>query len=611
MDLIKRTQLRAFVVEGLNQVGEDSVGLETDQDLEKAAVRLTTLQLLDLAEMLEAVATNPDVFVFQELTDSPPPTPVLYCQVNGIAYRRCTETELPKFLNPEYFLELEDHTQGTSIWRKVFTGASGLTLATLQKLSKKETIAKATVLRRTAERLNSFNESFESLEALSSSVTKVLTELRSDTSSADFSTPTFEPSLFQTESISTIPTAVAMVSSIYAQLRKDLWKQDENGLGYFQHRAKGNPDNYVEHYISSPGDVEILPWEQAEQIIDKFGFTTVKLHLLFAAHTMNQSEPWKSSFVLKGTTILKELGWDKRTDIPIHEKLSEVAKAAFVLDCLLVKSVWVEGRGSRGRIDASTPTGRMWTVVIEPHGQLDVNGKISKPEEVFLGVQPGLIFERFLNKAGSKLREALYQFGYIAQEVLKIDPYHDELALRLAIHLTMDSRIHPSGKYQVGALLKTILPNAIIATARKDYRRAFDLKKRWDNALLLLMQLSWLVEFGDSYPEQIRPSSKARNPKGYLEILLAAEVTIKPKAPIPELLANNTKTRRSKPALKPTSTLTGEQIRQAREAKAWNQRQLAGWMGVSQSLINHWEKGKRTPNPTQEDQLKRVLNIAP
>lgn len=610
MDLIKRTQLRAFVVEGLNRVGEDSVGLETDRDLERAAVRLTTLQLLDLAEMLEAVATNPEVFAFQDLAESLPSNK-LYCQVNGIAYRRCTESELPKFLNSEYFLELEDTTEGTSIWRKVFTGESGLTLDTLQKLSKKETIAKATVLRRTAERFNSFSESFESLEALSNSVTKVLTELRSAPRSSDSAIPTVESSLFQTESITTIPTAVAMVSSIYAQLRKDLWKQDENGLGYFQHRAKGNPDNYVEHYISSPGDVEILPWEQAEQIIDKFGFTTVKLHLLFAAHTMNQSEPWKSSFVLKGTTLLKELGWDRRTDIPIHEKLSEIAKAAFVLDCLLVKSVWVEGRGSRGRIDASTPTGRMWTVVIEPHGQLDVNGKISRPEEVFLGVQPGLIFERFLNKAGSKLREALYQFGYIAQEVLKIDPYHDELALRLAIHLTMDSRIHPSGKYQVGALLKTILPSAIINTARKDYRRAFDLKKRWDNALLLLMQLSWLVEFGDSYPETIRPSSQSRNPKGYLEILLAAEITIKPKAPIPELLANNTKTRRSKPALKPTSTLTGEQIRQAREAKAWNQRQLAGWMGVSQSLINHWEKGKRTPNPTQEDQLKRVLNISP
>ena len=610
MDLIKRTQLRAFVVEGLNQVGEDSVGLETDRDLEKAAVRLTTLQLLDLAEMLEDVATNPEVFAFQDLAESPPSNK-LYCQVNGIAYRRCTDTELPKFLNSEYFLELEDTTEGRSIWRKVFTGESGLTLDTLKTLSKKETIAKATILRRTAERFSSFSESFESLEALSNSVTKVLTELRSDTRSTDSAIPTVESSLFQTESITTIPTAVAMVSSIYAQLRKDLWKQDENGLGYFQHRAKGNPDNYVEHYISSPGDVEILPWEQAEQIIDKFGFTTVKLHLLFAAHTMNQSEPWKSGFVLKGTTLLKEVGWDRRTDIPIHEKLSEIAKAAFVLDCLLVKSVWVEGRGSRGRVDASTPTGRMWTVVIEPHGQLDVNGKISRPEEVFLGVQPGLIFERFLNKAGSKLREALYQFGYIAQEVLKIDPYHDELALRLAIHLTMDSRIHPSGKYQVGALLRTILPSAIINTARKDYRRAFDLKKRWDNALLLLMQLSWLVEFGDSYPEAIRPSSQSRNPKGYLEILLAAEITIKPKAPIPELLASNTKTRRSKPTLKPSSTLTGEQIRQAREAKAWNQRQLAGWMGVSQSLINHWEKGKRTPNPTQEDQLKRVLNISP
>ncbi|MBD3886404.1 helix-turn-helix domain-containing protein [Phormidium tenue FACHB-886] len=403
-----------------------------------------------------------------------------------------------------------------------------------------------------------------------------------------------------------------MVSSILAQLRKDLWQQDQNGYGYYQHRAKGNPENYVEHYISTPGDIEILPWEQAEQIIDKFGFTTVKLHLLLAAHTMNQAEPWKSNFVIKGSSILKELGWDKRTDIPLHAKLNEIAKAAFVLDCLLVRTVWIEGRTKGGRVDASIPIGRMWTVVIEPHGQLDVNGQISEPEEVYLGIQPGLIFERFLNKAGSKLRQALYQFGYLAQEVLKIDPYHDELALRLAIHLTMDSRIHPSGRYQVATLLETILPTAVLSTARQDSRRAFDLKKRWDNALTLLTQLNWEVEFDEFYPEVIRPGSQQRNPKGYFEQLLAANIVIKPRSPIPQLIAKKTLSSPSKPAaprLKPSATLTGAEIRQARQEKKWNQRELAGWMGVSQTLINHWEKEKRFPSPEQESRLRTVLKL--
>jgi hypothetical protein len=62
---------------------------------------------------------------------------------------------------------------------------------------------------------------------------------------------------------------------------------------------------------------------------------------------MNQSIPWESKFSLKASDVVKYLGWDKRTDLPLHEKLQEIAKTAFVLDCLLVKSVWVEGRNKR------------------------------------------------------------------------------------------------------------------------------------------------------------------------------------------------------------------------------------------------------------------------
>ncbi|MDJ0790006.1 MAG: hypothetical protein QNK05_24685, partial [Myxococcota bacterium] len=76
-----------------------------------------------------------------------------------------------------------------------------------------------------------------------------------------------------------VPSFAAFGSASLAQIRKDLWHKDDNGIAYFKHQAKGNPNNYIEHYISNPGDIEVLPWEQAEQIIDKFGFNTVKLHL--------------------------------------------------------------------------------------------------------------------------------------------------------------------------------------------------------------------------------------------------------------------------------------------------------------------------------------------
>jgi DNA-binding transcriptional regulator YiaG len=421
-----------------------------------------------------------------------------------------------------------------------------------------------------------------------------------------------------TSAILPFPTFAGIGSAALAQIRKDKWQKDSNGFAYFKHQAKGNPKNYIEHYISNPGDIELLPLEQAEQIIDKFGFNTVKLHLIFAAHTMNQERPWDSKFSLKASDIIKYLGWDKRTDLPVHQKLSEIAKTAFVLDCLLVKSVWVEGRNKKGRINASTPTGRMWNVVVDPKGEQNSEGKVEQPKEVYITVQPGLIFYSFLNKAGSRLKEALYQFGYLAQDILRIDPYHQELALRLAIHLAIDSRIHVSGHYRVETLLKHLLPHTVIDTAREDKRKGYDLKQRWDNALKLLETLNWQIQFDESYPEWLQPGSKEKQPveakkMKIMEWLLQAKITIKPPEPIPKLLATKAqpkpKTQNQKQIPAMTIGITSEQIRKGRNALGWSQRKLAGWLGVSQSLVKMWEKGKRTPSEEMETKLRQLLEV--
>lgn len=428
------------------------------------------------------------------------------------------------------------------------------------------------------------------------------------------STPVTEPLL--ANSILPVSTGFPMSSSILAQLEKDLWKPDVNKVAYFQHKAKGNPNNYIEHYISSPGDIRLLPWEQAEQIIDKFGFNTVKLHLIFAAHTMNHFEPWKNKFILKGSDIIKELGWDRRNDLATYEKLNEIANTAFALSCLLLKAVWSEGNG-KNKIDCSISTSRVWDVMVDVRsGQ---QGKIDQLHEVYLTVRPGLWFEKFLNEAGAKAKEALYQFGYIAKQVLKIDPYHDELALRMAIYLTMDSRIHRSGEYRVKTLLEapSVVTRSVIDLSRNDKRKAYELKQRWDNALKLLMNLGWQIEFDPSYPEWLRPGSKAQKPSGWREVkiidwLLGAKITIKPPAPIPELLAAKIKKNKkpqSKPKLASSISLTGEQIRKAREGKGWSQRKLAGWLGVTQTLIGYWEKGKRSPSADMEAKLRHLLEI--
>ena len=431
---------------------------------------------------------------------------------------------------------------------------------------------------------------------------------------ADKPPPTEPPLYKKQQHITATATAAPVTSSLRTQLRKDLWKKDPNGLAYFLHQAKGKPSNIIEHHITNPGDISLLPWDEALQIIDKFGLLTAKMHLIFAAHTMRREKPWQSEFTLKINDLIKEIGWDKTNKYPAHEKRKNIAIAAFAMDCLTIQATWVEGQHRKGGILACVETSRMWNVQIQLIGQQNLEGKIEQPEEGYITVQPGLWTKSFLNKAGSQAREALFQFGYLAQDILKIDPYHDELGLRLALHLTVESRFHLSGIYKVHTLLEALLPKPIISEARKERDKARKLTNRWNHALKTLMELQrpFKVEFDpETYPESLRPGSKTRKPRGYFEELLAAKITIHPPAPIPKLIATKAKPQTKQPKSKPAnrSQITSSQIRNARQAKGWSQAKLAGLLGVSQRYISMFERGQRFPSSKQQSKLQKILEI--
>lgn len=422
--------------------------------------------------------------------------------------------------------------------------------------------------------------------------------------------------------IAVLPTSIPIASSIRAQLRPDLWQQSDDQTAVFHYRSKANPHNYIEHYITNPGDIEMLPWEAAEQIINKFGFDTVKLQLIFAARTMEEDEPWKSAFTLKATDIIQLLGWDKNHNTSLSEKRNAVASTAYALSCLLVKSVWIEGHGRR-KVDASTPIGRMWDVLIDLHGQFDwVTGKIDRPEEVYITVSPGLWTKHFLNRAGSRAKEALHQFGYLARDILKIDPYHNELALRLAIQLTLDARIrvrnqHPYD-YRVGSLLEEVLAKPEIDKALQDKHKARDLKNRWNNALNLLMSLGWQIEFDpETYPDWLRPGTNAPKPLDWRKLrvidrLLQAKLTIKPPHPIPALLSKIKEPKKPKSLdAMPLNELTGEQVRQTRHQQGWTRKELGGFLNLTADYIGKLERGDRVITPELESKLRKLLLLSP
>ena len=436
--------------------------------------------------------------------------------------------------------------------------------------------------------------------------------------------PIIEPPLYRKDEYFTpAATSAPIVSCLRAQLRKDLWSQDPFELAYFLHRAKGKSSNIIEHYITNPGDISLLPWEEALQIIDKFGTNTAKLHLLFAAHTMRQEKPWESKFTLSANEIISELGWDKRTDLKNTQKLKEISKLAFALGCLTIQATWVEGQGNN-KVSCSVQTSRIWETYIDVRsGQLNLEQKIDEPTDVYITVRPGLWTDAFLNRAGCEAKQALYQFGYLAQDILKIDPYHDDLALRLGLHLTVESRFHISGTYRVQTLLEALLPKTVINKALDNRDKARKLTNRWNHALKVLSELkkAFQIEFcPTSYPKELRPNSKARKPRGYFEQVLAAKITIHPPAPIPELLGANTKPQQIQAKLNSVKKvvrestaraipLTGTQIKNARKAKGWSQAKLAGLLGVSQRYISMFERGDRTPNSKLFGKIQKILDI--
>ena len=355
--------------------------------------------------------------------------------------------------------------------------------------------------------------------------------------------------------------------------------------------------------------------------------------MILAAHAMRQAKPWESTFTLKATDIIDELGWNKNHSSNLPTKRNEVASIAHALSCLLVKSVWMEGKG-KTQVDASTPIGRMWELLIDPHGQFDwTTGRVEQPDEVYITVRPGLWTAYFLNQAGSKAKEALYQFGYLALNILKIDPYHDELALRLAIHLTLDVRIRACDRnpyeYKIRSLLSCILPESTIQEACQNSDKARNLLKRWNHAANLLASLGWhssaqgenpeiqhetkeSIFYTLPYPEWMAPDSTNKKPRGWIEAWLEQKLVIRPPNPIPERMQS---LNRTKPAVlkrgksKFEKPITAEDIKVARKAKGWTQTKLAGTVNVHQSLIAKVESGKRAISDDLATVLRQALNL--
>ncbi|MEA5511927.1 helix-turn-helix transcriptional regulator [Crocosphaera sp. UHCC 0190] len=418
--------------------------------------------------------------------------------------------------------------------------------------------------------------------------------------------------LFQNSPYAPIASCMPVVSGLEAITKNYLWQDNGELPAFFKKGCKSNSSNYIVHYITSPGDITLLPFREAQEIINKFSLDAGKLHLLFSAYCMKTTEPWRSEFTLKASDILKIFN-ENRKDFNKLQKLKEIASTAFMLDSLLVKAEWEEGK-KNGKVMVSVAISRMWNISFNYQGHKNLFGEIETPEEIYITIQPGLWTKEFLNKAGQKARKALYQFGYISEELFKLNAYRDEFILRGLMYLTLASRFHPHGNYKVLTLLKECIcinPDEKIAKAKSDRHSRLKLTNRWDNFLMTLSKMGWNITYDPvTYPEMLQPNSEKKKPRGYFEKWLEARLTILPPLDIPPYTRTlSTQKSSGTRKAKKDKSITASEIKAARLKKGWSQRQLAGKAGISASFICLIEKGTRNPDTKLMTHLCQLLDL--
>ena len=404
-------------------------------------------------------------------------------------------------------------------------------------------------------------------------------------------------------------SGIPVLTGLDSITHKVKWYEEKHTkLARYEYQGRKNPENRIYHYISDPYDLKLLPFDEAVQIIDKFGINTAKLHLIFSIHASQERKPWEGLFRLQGTQLIKDLNLDKRTDLKKSELLNKIASTAWALASLVVQAEWQEGKGKKTL--ANIKTSRLWNVAIQVVGQKNADGKVSEPEEIYLDVTPGLWTESFLNQLGAKSRTALYHYSFVSEKIMSIRAYPSDLALRIA----MRQSIMPYRKLPitVGQFLVENMDGAAdkIRKAENNSQFAYELKEQWNNALKMLEKAGFKLFYDDnSYPSCLRPDSEEKTHRGYFARLMKAKINITP----PEL--NSRRIVITQPSEKPKKLpsvqkiITGSDIRKARLKADVKATDVAKYMKKSRAWLSQKETGKRSLTDKEGRELLQAIRF--
>jgi DNA-binding transcriptional regulator YiaG len=386
---------------------------------------------------------------------------------------------------------------------------------------------------------------------------------------------------------------------------------------------------YLEHYLTRPQDLAVLPWELLTQLKQKFGLAVVQLQFLWAAHAMSQTNPKNNTFTLKISDIREQLDWPVRSaqispDIDTPDPLALIMQ----LGKLKILSIWMTDPRS-SQVEAFRLSGSPWEVLSDVRGNLDwTTGQLSHPEQIYVTIRPGLWVSRLLELGGLTVEHSLRDLGNLALTLLRLDYCKEPLLLSLLIYLMFreallndqDARPIESVKDLLTAALP--YPSDTVWTIQPESALTF--LDVWHRSLEALLVLGWRPSegnlphqysdfYGSSCPDWLLNAHQ--KPEDWVAQWLALPIQLKP----PLVGETGTLSQQNpSPISGETSKysvrlrfdrLTGSEVRSARKALHLTQSQLADALHVHQSLIAKIEAGHRSVSDDLEQSLRKVLAL--
>ncbi|WP_019505896.1 helix-turn-helix domain-containing protein [Pleurocapsa sp. PCC 7319] len=371
-------------------------------------------------------------------------------------------------------------------------------------------------------------------------------------------------------------------------------------------------------------DFAEVAYQSKEVIAHQFGEQTLKLHYALAAIAFRKPEAWNQKITVSASKLLADFGEDKKRNhyIPKKErgankkstcylskqdKLKKIAHHVYLIKRL---EVWVREWRDRQKGIFTVEMSNLWDIYnIKQIVQKSLGGDNSIID-VEITYSPGSWFEKF---AG---HEYLKEFGYLSSESLKLDPYRDKIALRIAYFALFALQQNRNGHFKIESLLKCIGCGREIETASNDGSAASNLKRSFDRGLKTLAKFEHPYRFiyDVDVPEWVESESKIKKPKYWFNNWLKCCGTLyqpeiqpepKPNLPISDFQVDKEQSSTQETISNIDLLAFGEQIRKARKANKKSLRTMAKQIDISPSRLSQIENG-RYPHPVTPE-LKTIL----